>query len=69
MFAAINSVGSAGAYFGNGITSPGTIFGGALSRETGEISKFNPQGKLPFELPKTLKTVQDQKSDLGCCAL
>ena len=26
--------------------------------------KFKPQGKLPFALPKTLKAVQEQKSDL-----
>lgn len=26
--------------------------------------KFKPQGKLPFSLPKTLKAVQEQKSDL-----
>ncbi len=25
--------------------------------------RFKPQGKLPFALPKTLKAVQEQKSD------
>jgi beta-glucosidase len=137
MFVAINAVCSDGEYFGNGVTGPGTIFGGALPWEIGDISftgmaaatsrsmyptladikaimteigdpkkvilsiyfrapyvmddasglknagailatfgvtdvammdvlsgKFKPQGKLPFALPKTLKAVQDQKTDL-----
>jgi beta-glucosidase len=136
MFPAVNAVCSDGEYFGNGVTGPGTIFGGALPWEIGDISftgmatatsrsmyptladikaimaeigdpkkvvlsvyfrapyvmddasglkdagailatfgvtdlamldvlsgKFKPQGKLPFALPKTLKAVQEQKSD------
>ena len=137
MFPATNAVCSDGEYFGNGVTGPGTIFGGALPWEIGDISftgmatatsrsmyptladikaimteigdpkkvilsvyfrapyvmddasglknagailatfgvtdvammdvlsgKFKPQGKLPFALPKTLKAVQEQKTDL-----
>jgi beta-glucosidase len=137
MFVAINTVCSDGEFFGNGVAGPGTIFGGALPWEIGDISftgmaaaksrniyptladikaimteigdpkkvvlsiyfrapyvmdeasglknagailatfgvtdvamldvlsgKFKPQGKLPFALPKTLKAVQEQKSDL-----
>jgi beta-glucosidase len=137
MFPAVNAVCSDGEYFGNGVTGPGTLFGGALPWEIGDISftgmaaaksrtmyptladikaimaeigdpkkvvlsvyfrapyvmddasglknagailgtfgvtdvammdvlsgKFKPQGKLPFALPKTLKAVQEQKSDL-----
>lgn len=136
MFPAINAVCSDGEFFGNGVTGPGTIFGGALPWEIGDISftgmsaatsrsiyptladikaimaeigdpkkvvlsvyfrapyvmddasklkdagailatfgvtdlamldvlsgKFKPQGKLPFALPKTLKAVQEQKTD------
>ena len=136
MFPATNAVCSDGEYFGNGVTGPGTIFGGALPWEIGDISftgmatatsrsmyptladikaimteigdpkkvilsvyfrapyvmddasglknagailatfgvtdvammdvlsgKFKPQGKLPFALPKTLKAVQEQKTD------
>ncbi|MBP9905228.1 MAG: glycoside hydrolase family 3 C-terminal domain-containing protein [Rhodoferax sp.] len=137
MFVTLNAVCSDGEYFGNGVTGPGTIFGGALPWEIGDISftgmaaatsrsmyptladikaimteigdpkkvilsiyfrapyvmddasglknagailatfgvtdvammdvlsgKFKPQGKLPFALPRTLKAVQEQKSDL-----
>jgi beta-glucosidase len=137
MFPAVNAVCSDGEFFGNGVAGPGTIFGGALPWEIGDISfsgmaaatsrsmyptladikaimaeigdakkvvlsvyfrapyvmddasklkdagailatfgvtdvamldvlsgKFKPQGKLPFALPKTLKAVQEQKSDL-----
>jgi beta-glucosidase len=137
MFVTINTVCSDGEYFGNGVTGPGTIFGGALPWEIGDISftgmaaatsrsmyptladikaimteigdpkkvilsiyfrapyvmddasglknagailatfgvtdvammdvlsgKFKPQGKLPFALPKTQKSVEEQKSDL-----
>ena len=137
MFVTLNTVCSDGEYFGNGVTGPGTIFGGALPWEIGDISftgmavaksrsmyptladikaimteigdpkkvilsiyfrapyvlddasglknagailatfgvtdvammdvlsgKFKPQGKMPFALPKTLKAVQEQKSDL-----
>ena len=137
MFPATNAVCSDGEYFGNGVAGPGTIFGGALPWEIGDISftgmamaksrsiyptladikaimteigdpkkvvlsvyfrapyvmddasglknagailatfgvtdvamldvlsgKFKPQGKMPFALPKTLKAVQEQKSDL-----
>lgn len=137
MFPAINAVCSDGEYFGNGVTGPGTLFGGALPWEIGDISftgmaaaksrniyptladiqaimaeigdpkkvvlsvyfrapyvmddasglknagailatfgvtdlamldvlsgKFKPQGKMPFALPKTMKAVQEQKSDL-----
>ena len=137
MFPAVNAVCSDGEFFGNGVSGPGTIFGGALPWEIGDISfsgmatatsrsiyptladikaimteigdpkkvvlsvyfrapyvmddasglknagailatfgvtdlamldvltgKFKPQGKMPFALPKTLKAVQEQKSDL-----
>lgn len=137
MFPATNAVCSDGEYFGNGVTGAGTIFGGALPWEIGDISftgmaaatsrsmyptladikaimaeigdpkkvvlsvyfrapyvmddasglknagailatfgvtdvamldvlsgKFKPQGKMPFALPKTMKAVQEQKSDL-----
>lgn len=136
MFPAVNAVCSDGEFFGNGVNGPGTIFGGALPWEIGDISftgmatatsrsiyptladikaimaeigdpkkvvlsvyfrapyvmddasglknagailatfgvadvamldvlsgKFKPQGKMPFALPKTLKSVQEQKSD------
>lgn len=137
LFVTINAVCSDGEYFGNGVAGPGTIFGGALPWEIGDISftgmstaksrsiyptladikaimaeigdpkkvvlsiyfrapyvlddasglknagailatfgvtdlamldvlsgKFKPQGKMPFALPKTLKAVEEQKSDL-----
>ena len=137
MFPLINAVCSDGEYFGNGVTGPGTLFGGALPWEIGDISftgmaaatsrtmyptladikaimaeigdskkvvlsiyfrapyvmddasglknagailatfgvtdlamldvlsgKFKPQGKMPFALPKSLKAVTEQKSDL-----
>ena len=137
MFPATNAVCSDGQFFGDGNNGPGTIFGGALPWEIGDISftgmaaatsrsmyptladikaimteigdpkkvvlsiyfrapyvmddasglknagailatfgvtdvamldvlsgKFKPQGKMPFALPKTLKSVQEQKSDL-----
>lgn len=38
MFPAINAVCSDGEYFGNGVNGPGTIFGGALPWEIGDIS-------------------------------
>jgi beta-glucosidase len=67
MFPAVNAVCSDGEFFGNGVAGPGTIFGGALPWEIGDISFRGMAAAASRSVYPTLadlQAVQEQKSDL-----
>lgn len=65
MFVAINAVCSDGEYFGNGVTGPGTIFGGALPWEIGDISFTGMAAAKSRSMYPTLADIQAIMAEIG----
>ncbi len=65
MFPAINAVCSDGEYFGNGVTGPGTIFGGALPWEIGDISFSGMSTATSRTMYPTLADIKAIMNEIG----
>jgi beta-glucosidase len=65
MFPAVNPVCSDGQFFGNGVTGPGTIFGGALPWEIGDISFTGMSTATSRTMYPTLADIKAIMAEIG----
>ena len=65
MFVTINAVCSDGEFFGNGVTGPGTIFGGALPWEIGDISFTGMATAKSRSIYPTLADIKAIMAEIG----
>ena len=65
MFVTINAVCSDGEFFGNGVTGPGTIFGGALPWEIGDISFTGMAAAKSRSIYPTLADIKAIMAEIG----
>lgn len=65
MFPAVNAVCSDGEYFGNGVTGPGTLFGGALPWEIGDISFSGMSSATSRTMYPTLADIKAIMNEIG----
>jgi len=65
MFVTLNTVCSDGEYFGNGVTGPGTLFGGALPWEIGDISFTGMAAATSRSMYPTLADIQAIMTEIG----
>jgi beta-glucosidase len=65
MFPAVNAVCSDGEFFGNGVNGPGTIFGGALPWEIGDISFSGMASATSRTMYPTLADIKAIMAEIG----
>jgi len=65
MFPAINPICSDGQYFGDGVTGPGTLFGGALPWEIGDISFTGMAAATSRSMYPTLADIKAIMTEIG----